>query len=168
MKRFIAAFLGLAVCLTLTSAVAMAAPGRGVPKTQRYVTVGEFAVQLAKGISGRADTLDGALATLRNVGINVNKGDLGRTLTQGDVVSLLTMAGIKVTAKDPMEKIDPSRAESIARTFSPELSRSKIVDNNGVGVTDGTQQNPNDDFNNGNGSGGKYKRKKKNSQTGSD
>ncbi len=169
MKRFLRALLGTAMCLCLASAVTLAAPGRDAQRTSHVVTVGDFAVQLAKAVTGRTvASPESAAASLRDSGIVV-RGNLNRPLTQGDVVNLLSQAGIRVTAKDPGQQVDKGRAQDIISTFNADLGRGRKLDTTPcVGCTSGTGLNPNDDFNNGNGVGGKFKRKKKNSQTGSD
>ncbi len=168
MKRFVGAFLGAALCLCLASGVALAAPGRGVQGVQQYPTVGEFAVELAKSIGNAAATPESAVEALRGAGIVLN-GKLDRPLTQGDVVNLLSQAGIKVTTSDPSQRISRDQAGAIVGTFGPEMARkSGLVNAPCVGCNEASGPNPNDDFNNGNGGGGKFKRKKKNSQTGSD
>ena len=169
MKRFLQALLGTGMCLCLASAVTLAAPGRDTQRTSHVVTVGDFAMQLAKAVTGRTvASPESAAAFLRDSGI-VIRGNLNRSLTQGDVVNLLSQAGIKVTAKDPSQPVDKGRADTIISTFNADLGRGKKIDTAPcVGCDSGTGQNPNDDFNNGNGTGGKFKRKKKNSQNGSD
>ncbi|MFQ5846035.1 MAG: hypothetical protein ACE5JG_13710, partial [Planctomycetota bacterium] len=61
------------------------------------------------------------------------------------------------------------RATEIVGAFRSELSRrAGVVPADDSVISETNPSNPVDDFNNGNGRGGKFKRKKKNSQTGSD
>ena len=160
MKRVLRAFLGSALCLCLASAVVLAAPPRGAVRGPSY-TVGEFAIQLAHAMNLPADSVNTAVAALR--GRNITLG-----VTEGNLVNLLSQAGIAVTTADPARKVNKQRAESVVGTFQVELSRNGIIPSDEGVITSTNPTNPNDDFNNGNGRGGKFKRKKKNSQTGSD
>ena len=68
-----------------------------------------------------------------------------------------------------MAPVRAQRGKDILAAFSSDLARKGgLVDDNVIGGSETNPSNPNDDFNNGNGRGGKFKRKKKNSQTGSD
>ena len=165
MKRVLRAFMGSALCLCLASAVALAAPPRGADSPY---TVGDFAVDLARVMNLPADgSVDGAIASLQGAKINM-KGNRSLDLTEGVLVDMLAQAGIAVTTSDPGKKVNKGRANTILTTFSGELSRgNRLVQVDG-GFDETNPTNPNDDFNNGNGRGGKFKRKKKNSQTGSD
>ncbi|HKY31817.1 MAG TPA: hypothetical protein VJV23_04715 [Candidatus Polarisedimenticolia bacterium] len=163
MKRVLRALMGSALCLGLASAVALAAPASG---NDRY-TVGDFAVEMARVMGLPGDSTESALASLQGRNIHV-AGNSQRQLTEGDVVALLSQAGITVTANDPSAPVRGDRGREILSAFSTELSRHGGLVDNTVGANETNPSNPNDDFNNGNGRGGKFKRKKKNSQTGSD
>jgi len=166
MKRVLRAFLGSALCLCLASAVVLAAPPRGAVRGPSY-TVGDFAVELAHAMNLPATSVDSAIAALR--GRNISLGVSPSTeLTEGNLVNLLSQAGIAVTTADPSKKVSKDRANSIVGTFQAELGRNGIIPSDEGVITSTNPTNPNDDFNNGNGRGGKFKRKKKNSQTGSD
>ncbi len=166
MKRVLRAFLGSALCLCLASAVVLAAPPRGAVSGPSY-TVGEFAVQLAHAMNLPADSVDSAVAALRGRGISLGVSPTTE-LTEGNLVNLLSQAGIAVTTADPSKKVNKQRADSVVGTFQVELSKKGIIPSDEGVITATNPTNPNDDFNNGNGRGGKFKRKKKNSQTGSD
>ena len=170
MKRVLRAVVGSALCLTLASAVALAAPARASsPRTQTPEStyrVADFAVDLAAAMGVRGLTPESAVATLRSRGINV--ANPNKPATESDVVNLLSQAGITVSTKSPNKLVGASQANDIIRAFGPQLSSSSGPVQGCVGCDAGTGSNPNDDFNNGNGRGGKFKRKKKNSQTGSD
>jgi len=114
----------------------------------------------------RGQTPESALVSLRSRGIVV--ANPNKPVTESDVVSLLSQAGVTVTTKSPNKLVGGSQANEIIRAFGSQLAPSSGLVNNCVGCDAGTGSNPNDDFNNGNGRGGKFKRKKRNSQTGSD
>jgi hypothetical protein len=174
MKRVLRGLLGLILCLGLANVAVLAAPARAsqVPAPVRHApyTVAEFAADLAAAMGMPGRTSDGAVATLRGRGIQI--GNPSAPLTEGDLVNLLSQAGISVTTTQPDRNVDKSRGREVLAAFGAQLtSQAKGGLNTGpcVGCSDGIGANPNDDFNNGwNGRGGKFKRKKKNSQTGSD
>ena len=171
MKRVLRAIVGSALCLTLASAVAVAAPARdSQPRTQTPVSsyrVADFAVDLLAAMGVRGQTPESAVSTLRNRGIVVSNPS--KPVTESDVVNLLSQAGITVTTKSPNKLVGASQANEIVKAFGAQLAApSGGLTSGCVGCNDGVSSNPNDDFNNGNGRGGKFKRKKKNSQTGSD
>ncbi|HET9482266.1 MAG TPA: hypothetical protein VFP98_10970 [Candidatus Polarisedimenticolia bacterium] len=157
------AFLGSALCLCLASAVALAAPtARG-----DVYKVGDFAMLMARTMYLPADNVGTAINSLRSAGVQVVNPE-GR-LTEGDVVAMLSQARITVTTANPEQPVDRQRATGIISAFSSELSRNGgALNTPDDSIFEANPSNPNDDFNNGNGSGGKFKRKKKNCQTGSD
>ena len=168
MKRAFRALLGSALSLSLASAVALAAPASG---TDRY-SVGDFAVDMARVMNLPAESIDIAIGSLTSRSIKV-VGNPQRQITEGDVVDLLSQAGIAVTANDPAAPVRGQRGKDILSAFSSDLAKRGALGtdtpvDNVIGGDQTNPSNPNDDFNNGNGRGGKFKRKKKNSQTGSD
>ena len=167
MKRVLRGFLGLTLCLGLANAAALAVPARAsqAPARTAPYTVGEFAVDLVAAMGQQGQSADAAVATLRGRGVRI--GNPSAPLSEGDLVNVLTQVGISVTTTQPDKNVDKSRGREVIGAFSAQLSGGKIS-TGCVGCTDGSGANPNDDFNNGNGRGGKYKRKKKNSQNGSD
>ena len=106
------------------------------------------------------------MAALRTRGIAV--ANPNKPVTESDVVSMLSQAGITVTTKSPNKIVGASQANEIIKAFGPQLNTSSSLSQNCVGCDSGTGSNPNDDFNNGNGRGGKFKRKKRPSNPGSD
>ena len=166
MKRVLRGFLGLTMCLGLANAAALAVPARAsqAPARTAPYTVGEFAVDLVGAMGQQAQSADAAVATLRGKGVRI--GNPSAPLSEGDLVNVLTQVGISVTTTQPDKGVDKTRGREVISAFSSQLSRG--LGDNCVGCDSGAGQNPNDDFNNGNGRGGKFKRKKKNSQNGSD
>lgn len=166
MKRVLRAFLGSALCLCLASAVALAAPSSN---GAAHMKVGEFAVLMAKAMNLPAESVDAAVRSLQGANVRVAGGH-DKDLVEGDLINLLSQIGINVTTSDPARKVTKDRAGEIVGAFSADFARAgaEVPVENGTGVAEGNPSNPNDDFNNGNGRGGKFKRKKKNSQTGSD
>ena len=172
MKRVLGGFLGLTLCLGLANAAALAAPARAsqatAPVRQAPYTVAEFAADLAAAMGVPSQSSDSAVGTLRGRGIRI--GNPSAPLTEGDLVNLLTQAGISVTTSQPEKSVNKSRGREVLAAFGAQLSAKGGGLNTSpcVGCNNGTGSTPNDDFNNGNGRGGKFKRKKKNSQNGSD
>ena len=170
MKRVLRAVVGSALCLTLASALAVAAPARdSKPRTQTPETsyrVADFAVDLVAAMGHGRQTPENAMATLRNRGVVV--ANPSKPATESDVVSMLAQAGITVTTKSPNRIVGSSQANEIIRAFGSQLTSASGLNSGCSNCDAGVGSNPNDDFNNGNGRGGKFKRKKKNSQTGSD
>ena len=170
MKRVLRAVAGSALCLTLASAVALATPARdSKPRTPAAASysVADFATDLVAAMGHGRQTPENAIATLRSKGITV--ANPSKPATESDVVSMLSQAGITVTTKSPNRLVGASQANEIVHAFSSQLAAPSSGLNTGCTNCDGgLGSNPNDDFNNGNGRGGKFKRKKKNSQTGSD
>ena len=168
MKRVLRGFLGLALCLGLANVAVLASPARAsrapAPVRQAPYTVAQFAADLAAAMGMPAGD---AVTALRGRGIQI--GNPSAPLTEGDLVNLLSQAGISVTTTQPEKSIDKSRGREVIAAFGSQLSaKGGISTTPCVGCSDGVGSNPVDDFNNGNGRGGKFKRKKKNSQTGSD
>ncbi|HEY3176299.1 MAG TPA: hypothetical protein VGK94_11150 [Candidatus Polarisedimenticolia bacterium] len=168
MKRVLRGFLGLALCVGLANAAGFAAASRAsrAPAPVRHApyTVAQFASDLATAMGMPAGD---AVAALQGRGIRI--GNPSAPLTEGDLVNLLSQAGVAVTTTQPDKSVDQPRGREVLAAFGSQLSaQSGGLDTGCVGCSDGQGSNPVDDFNNGNGSGGKYKRKKKNCQTGSD
>ena len=156
MRKVVRAFVGTALCLCLVGAVAFAAAPRG--SKGQPISVGDFAVELARAmnlkVSGDLNE-DNAMKALRELGLNF--GSQKGRLTEGQLVKVLGQLGINVRTDRPGRAVTEAKASAVVRTFRGELGRAAAA-SGAVGI-EGTDPNPNDDFNNGNGKGGKFKRK---------
>jgi len=122
------------------------------------ITVGDFAVELVGAMNLKVSgdlTEDRAINTLRQLGLNL--GSANSKLTEGELVRVLSQLGVNVRTSSPGRAVTDSKANAVVRTFRGELSRAAA--SSGMATIEGTDPNPNDDFNNGNGRGGKFKRK---------
>lgn len=153
MRKVLRAFLGTALSLCLVGALAMAAPA----STQKSapITVGSFAVELARAMNLKVTgglSADSAKKALGDLGIAMGPSDV--SLTEGELVKVLGQLGINVRTSDPSRMVSTAKAENVVRTFRGELTKAAA----GAGVV-AAAGNGGDDFNNGNGKGGKFKRK---------
>ncbi|MBI3449936.1 MAG: hypothetical protein HY049_13600 [Acidobacteria bacterium] len=98
-------------------------------------------------------TADAAVKELGKLGIGVS-GSLGSPLTEGQLVTLLRQFGVNVRAADPGREVTQAKANNVISTFRGEITKVAAV---GGLVSAGGYTG--DDFNNGNGKGGKFKRK---------
>lgn len=154
MSKVVRAFFGTALCLCLVGAMAFAAAPRG--SKGQAITVGEFAVELAGAMNLKvAGDLneESAMGALRQLGLNLGSGN-GR-LTEGELVRVLGQLGVNVRTASPGRDVTGAKASAVVRTFRGELSRA--ASGSGMATIEGSK--PDDDFNNGNGKGGKFKRK---------
>lgn len=154
MSKVVRAFVGTAMCLCLVGAMAFAAAPRGT-KSQP-ITVGDFAVQLVGAMNLQVSgdlTEESAMTALRQLGLNL--GSAGSRLTEGDLVRVLGQLGVNVRTASPGRSVTEAKASAVVRTFRGELSRAAT--SSGLATIEGNK--PDDDFNNGNGKGGKFKRK---------
>lgn len=115
-------------------------------------TVGDFAVQLASALQlpgprGGFSSESASLA-LWKAGLKVHP-DSRKPLTEADITAVFAQMGFNLTSEDPGRAVTAERSMTIIGTFvSPGGMRSMLSAANGG-----------DDFNNGNGKGGKFKRK---------
>jgi ApbE superfamily uncharacterized protein (UPF0280 family) len=153
MRKALRAFVGTAVSLCLVGALAMAAAPAGSKSAP--ITVGKFAMELARVMNVKVQgalTADSAKKALAGLGINM--GPANAELTDGELVRVLGQLGINTRTSDPGRSVSVSKAESVFRIFRSELTKA------GAGATGVVAAgNGGDDFNNGNGKGGKFKRK---------
>jgi len=144
MRKVVRAFVGTALSLCLVGAVALAA----APTDKGPIRVGDFAVQLVQAMNLKVDgplTEVSANKALGEIGIAL--GRLDRPLTEGELVGVLGQLGIRVRTSDPGREVTSSKASAVVRTFQTELSKASAD----------SSIEYYDDFNNGNGKGGRYK-----------
>jgi len=124
-------------------------------------TVGGFAVHLAKSLNLPSPkggfTAESARLALWKAGVRI-PADHKRALKESDVVSTLSQMGFNLSTDRPARVVSEEKADSIIATFVNAAALSASARNgSGFSVIEG---NGGDDFNNGNGKGGKFKRKK--------
>ena len=152
MKRALRAFVGAALSLFLVSALAVAA---GTAKSTP-ISTGDFVVSLVRAMDPKAPaglTADAAVKELNRLGIAVS-GNMKDALTEGQLVSVLRQFGVNVRAADPSRLVSAAKANHVLSTFRGEVTKAAAA--RGLTTAGG---NGGDDFNNGNGKGGKFKRK---------
>jgi hypothetical protein len=156
MRKVVRAFLGTALCLCLVGAVAVAAAPKG--SKAQPVSVGFFAKELARAMNLKVSgdlTEASAVKALRELGLSL--GSPKGQLTEGRLVTVLGQLGINVRTSNPGRSVTEAKASAVVRTFRGELGRAAAA--SGRTGIESSDPNPNDDFNNGNGKGGKFKRK---------
>ena len=88
------------------------------------LTVGKFLIEIAK--VRQLDAVDAVTArnSLANVGIRVGNLDLGKGLTQGDVVLISNAAGLPMSTSTPEAAFNDEQMSTFISTFGPELGGS--------------------------------------------
>lgn len=162
MKRKI--FLSFSVIvLSLTAAVV--AQDRGGASTaalgaDNHYTLGRFAVDVAQALgleppeSGTFSP-EGASWVLWRNGVRVD-ADLDKPLTEQSLVSVIGQLGFSLTAQQPARVVGADKAARVISTFVGKDAATRLRNRSTHLLAAG---NGNDDFNNGNGKGGKFKRK---------
>jgi len=151
MRKVLRAFVGTAVSLCLIGTLALAAGSAKSPKGSA-ITVEKFMVDLARAMNLKdAVTVEGASKAFSSLGITFSnpKGNM----TEGELVRVLSILGVKVRTSNPAGLVSEAKSQNVIRTFRSELTRAAV----NAGVSGGG--NGLDDFNNGKGKGGKFKRK---------
>lgn len=149
MRKVVRAFVGTALSLCLVGALALAGAPKGASKSP--MRVGDFAIELVQAMNLRVEgelTAASARKALADVGVKL--GQPNKTLTEGELVSVLGQLGVRVRSSDPGRAVTSGKGSAVLTTFKAELGRAS-----GIGI----EGDKPDDFNNGNGKGGKFKRK---------
>jgi hypothetical protein len=102
-------FLALAVVAALTVFVFAA----GVPKTGP-VTVGDFAVKVAKALGYKAADEQAAVKSLKKSGVNLDASVLSSRLTEDKAAEIMRDLGVKVTSSNPSGEVSLSKAGALA------------------------------------------------------
>ena len=117
-----------AVAIALLMAAVLAAPVLAAD-----MTVGRFVQDLARHKNLNASDAPTAVDSLLAVGIRLPaKLDLGRTLTEGDVVDIAQSAGLNVTTSNPSATFDTDKADRFFQSFG-----SEFVGGNTANTTEG-------------------------------
>ncbi len=106
-------FLALAVVAALTVFVFAA----GAPKTGP-VTVGDFAVKVAKALGYNAANEQAAVKSLKKSGVNLNASELSSRLTEDKAAEIMRDLGVKVTSSNPTGEVSLSKATTLAAAAS--------------------------------------------------
>jgi hypothetical protein len=108
MKRIKALVLGSILCLALA--------GLTVASEAEVYTVGDFAVNLAKMVTNKADyTPEEATAYLRELGVDL--GELDATVDEQLFVDTLNELGISLTTANPGREVTQPNADQVFRMF---------------------------------------------------
>lgn len=89
------------------------------------VTVGDFVVELAKVKNLQANSPVEARTALTANGVRIPALDLGKTLTQGDVVEIGNAAGLNLNSSTPDAEFGSDQLSSFMISFGPELGQSE-------------------------------------------
>lgn len=142
------------------SARSAAESSRSESTPAREYTVGDFAVRLAQSLhltppdGQSAFTPESASRVLWQNGVRI-QADSRKGLTEEVLTSTMTQLGFNLVPNEAARAVSAQKAETTLTTFinSDTLDRLRM---NGMEIAG----NGGDDFNNGNGKGGKFKRKK--------
>lgn len=138
---------GLIAVLAVVAAVAPAFAGN--------VTVGRFYTEIAKAKQLTAVDASSAEASLRAAGFRVPDLALGKTLTEGDVTSISSALGIKVTTSRPTELVTESQMGQFMNSFGSQLSSPSLKGGDVTKNPYGVNSLGGDPGNSGNGKGKK-------------
>ena len=108
MKRILGLALGSVLC--------MAVVGAAVAADANY-TVGDFAVNLAKMVTHRADfTPEAAAAYLEELGVEL-EGDLSSPVSEAEFVEALNQLGLNLTTSNPQREVAEPHADQVFQLF---------------------------------------------------
>ncbi len=148
-----------AVSFTLAADPVPAEKAPAVAAEKSY-TVGQFAIGLAEALKlqpqGKGTlTPRRAAEALWKRGVRLDP-DLSKPVTEEDLALALRQLGFDLSTSTPDALVTAARARQAMATFVNESTLRSLSQ---------IEPNPNDDFNNGNGKGGKFKRKSDKSPT---
>jgi hypothetical protein len=144
-------------------------PGGGAagaaPAVQGTFTIGDFALQVAHALDLTPADRSGftpasaAFALWQN-GVRL-RSSLADPLTEEDLTSALRQLGFNLTPSVPERVVSEDRSSLVLSTFvnSSTVERLRRSSGSAAAPRLASGGNPGDDFNNGNGKGGKFKRK---------
>jgi hypothetical protein len=102
--------------------VALLAVGTALaPAFAANVTVGRFYTELAQ--AKRLGSVDGASAeaNLRGAGFNLPSLELNKSLTEGDMTSISSALGLKVTTEKPSQLISEAQMNTFITSFGTQI-----------------------------------------------
>jgi len=161
MKHLLSGAL-LVACVVVAPVLASDAPptAPAVGAVAATFSVGQFAVELAKSLNLKAPesefTPDSAAWALWQNGVRI-RPDLDRDLTEADVAATMQQLGFSLTASNPAKTVPAEKAGLVLNTFVNSSTIQRLRQKGTPSVS--AAGNGGDDFNNGNGKGGKFKRK---------
>ena len=106
-------FLALAVVAALTAFVFAASAPKSGP-----VTVGDFAVKVAKALGYSAADEQSAVKSLKKSGVNLDASVLSSRLTEEKAAEIMRDLGVKVTSSNPSGDVTLSKAGILAGAAS--------------------------------------------------
>jgi hypothetical protein len=135
-----------------------------VSSTKSAYTIGNFAIDLARSLQLAPSDHSGftpasASFALWRSGVRL-RPSLDEALTETDLTAALRQIGFALTPSVPDRQVSADRAAVVLSTFVNGAAAERLRNINGSKrVAAQTSGNTDDDFNNGNGKGGKFKRK---------
>jgi hypothetical protein len=114
-------FLTNMLLLGLVSSSLLAAPSDVLPAKSTSMTIGQFAVAVAKSMDDAPETKatlssEAALATLKESGLSFSAGSEA-VLTQAELAAFLRQAGIKVSVTSPEQPVSAEQAKTAISGF---------------------------------------------------
>ena len=126
------------------AAALIAVAGLLVPAMAADYTTGDFVKRVAAQKNLASSTVNAAASSLRQAGYQLPALDLDAALTEGDVVGISNVLGIRVTTSQPGAAFSETQADGYFAAFSSELSGNvqpsagdlgtDVIGNNGNGA----------------------------------
>jgi hypothetical protein len=118
--------LTLTLLIGLAASSMLAAPGDATPAKSGTLTIGEFAVAVAKAMDYAPETKasqspDAALTTLKESGWSFNGGS-DAVLTQAELAAFLRQAGVQVSVPAPDQPVSREQAKTAISGFGSLLA----------------------------------------------
>ncbi|HJQ98727.1 MAG TPA: hypothetical protein VJ826_10475 [Candidatus Polarisedimenticolaceae bacterium] len=107
--------------LVAAAVLVFAATGLALAKDDS-ATVGWFVSEVAKARGLTVATESEAISALKGSGVVLPALDLGKTLTEGDVVAIGHAVGVTTTSKTPNAPFTRTRAQAFLSTFGSEIA----------------------------------------------
>ena len=107
--------LVLTVIAVLTAGALFAS---GSAPRSSAVTVGDFAVKVAKALGYKATDQKSAVSSLKAAGVSLEAADLSSSLTEGKAARILSDLGLKVNTADPASPLTTQKAMWLSRSAS--------------------------------------------------
>ena len=121
MKSVANAFVTLTLLAGLAASSILAAPGSAAPAKASPITIGEFAVAVAKAMDVAPETRatlspEAALALLKQSGLSLT-GSPDSILTEADLAAFLRQTGVQISVTSPGQSVSQAQAKSAVAGF---------------------------------------------------
>lgn len=132
MKSVVNALLTLTLLIGLAASSILAAADDSSSLRFRFITIGQFAVAVAKAMDDAPETRatlspEAAIANLKESGLGFSAGS-DAILTQAELAAFLRQSGVKVSVPSPDQPVSPEQARAVISGFgSLFASRSSTI-----------------------------------------